>query len=41
MRDGKITARWAFSDDTERIVAFFWPVTAESLRCAGRRPGQE
>ena len=23
MKDGKITARWAFSDDTERIVAFF------------------
>ena len=23
MRDGKITARWAFSDDTERINAFF------------------
>jgi ketosteroid isomerase-like protein len=23
MSDGKITARWAFSDDTERIVAFF------------------
>jgi ketosteroid isomerase-like protein len=23
MRDGRITARWAFSDDTERIVAFF------------------
>jgi ketosteroid isomerase-like protein len=23
MRDGKITARWAFSDDTARIVEFF------------------
>ena len=23
MRDGKITERWAFSDDTERINAFF------------------
>ena len=23
MKDGRITARWAFSDDTERIVAFF------------------
>lgn len=23
LRDGKITARWAFSDDTARIVAFF------------------
>ena len=23
MKDGKITERWAFSDDTERIVAFF------------------
>ena len=23
MSNGKITARWAFSDDTERIVAFF------------------
>jgi hypothetical protein len=23
MRDGKVTERWAFSDDTERINAFF------------------
>jgi uncharacterized protein len=23
MKDGKITARWAFSDDTARIVEFF------------------
>jgi hypothetical protein len=23
MRDGKITARWAFSDDTARILEFF------------------
>lgn len=23
MEDGRITERWAFSDDTERIVAFF------------------
>ena len=23
MRDGKITERWAFSDDTERINRFF------------------
>lgn len=23
MKDGKITARWAFSDDTSRIVEFF------------------
>lgn len=23
MRDGKITARWSFSDDTARIVEFF------------------
>ena len=23
MRDGKITERWAFSDDTERITSFF------------------
>ena len=25
MRDGKITARWAFSDDTARIMEFFGP----------------
>jgi ketosteroid isomerase-like protein len=25
MRDGKITARWAFSDDTARIMDFFGP----------------
>ncbi len=25
MRDGKITERWAFSDDTERINEFFAP----------------
>ena len=25
MRDGKITERWAFSDDTERINRFFSP----------------
>ncbi len=25
MADGKITARWAFSDDTERINRFFAP----------------
>jgi hypothetical protein len=23
MRDGRVTERWAFSDDTERINAFF------------------
>jgi ketosteroid isomerase-like protein len=23
VRDGKITARWAFSDDTARVLAFF------------------
>ena len=23
MRDGKVTARWAFSDDTDRINKFF------------------
>ena len=23
MKDGKITARWAFSDDTAQIVEFF------------------
>lgn len=23
MRDGKVTERWAFSDDTQRIVEFF------------------
>jgi hypothetical protein len=23
MRDGKVTERWAFSDDTERINKFF------------------
>ena len=23
MKDGKITARWAFSDDTARILEFF------------------
>lgn len=25
MKDGKVTARWAFSDDTERINEFFAP----------------
>jgi ketosteroid isomerase-like protein len=25
VRDGKITARWAFSDDTARIMEFFGP----------------
>ena len=23
MRDGKVTERWAFSDDTQRIIDFF------------------
>jgi ketosteroid isomerase-like protein len=26
MRDGKITERWAFSDDTDRINRFFTPL---------------
>ena len=26
IRDGKVTHRWAFSDDTERITKFFAPV---------------
>jgi ketosteroid isomerase-like protein len=25
IRDGKLTARWAFSDDTDRINRFFTP----------------
>jgi ketosteroid isomerase-like protein len=25
VRDGKVTARWAFSDDTARIMEFFGP----------------
>lgn len=27
VRDGKVSARWAFSDDTERINRFFTPPT--------------
>jgi ketosteroid isomerase-like protein len=23
MKDGKVTERWAFSDDTQRIIEFF------------------
>jgi ketosteroid isomerase-like protein len=23
MKDGKLTERWAFSDDTQRIIEFF------------------
>ena len=23
MRDGKVTERWAFSDDTQKIIDFF------------------
>ena len=30
MRDGKITERWAFSDDTERINEFFGSASATS-----------
>lgn len=29
MKDGKVTERWAFSDDTERIIEFFGSVGAE------------
>lgn len=28
MRDGKVTERWAFSDDTQRIIEFFASVGA-------------
>ena len=29
MRDGKVTERWAFSDDTERIIQFFGSMGGE------------
>ena len=29
MKDGKLTERWAFSDDTERIIEFFGSMAGE------------
>jgi ketosteroid isomerase-like protein len=32
MKDGKLTERWAFSDDTQRIIEFFgWSTSATSV----------